>query len=80
MTADTQRILYNVYGIGREDNSLSNLHHREMLMRANYRYGSTAGNAAATAAALMLNSEMSDPTALPFHIGQEDILIPNDKE
>ena len=45
-------------------------------MRANYRYGSSAGNAAATAAALMINSEMSDPNALPFHIGQEDIVVP----
>ena len=75
----TARILYNIYGIGREELSLKDTHlnHREMLMRANYRYGSAAGNAAATAAALMINSEMSDPNALPFHIGQEDILIPN---
>jgi hypothetical protein len=43
-------------------------------MRANYRYGS--GNAAAAGAALIINAEMSDPNALPFHIGQEDIVIP----
>ena len=49
-------------------------------MRANYRYGGAAGNAAATAAALMLNAEMSDPNALPFHIGQEDILVPSKAE
>ena len=24
----------------------------------------------------MINAEMSDPNALPFHIGQEDIVIP----
>lgn len=66
-----------MYGLGREDNSVRDTHHhREMLMRANYRYGGAAGNAAATAAALILNAEMSDPNALPFHIGQEDILLP----
>jgi hypothetical protein len=46
-------------------------------MRANYRYGQGgSGNAAATSAALIINAEMSDPNALPFHIGQEDIVIP----
>jgi hypothetical protein len=68
-----------VYGIGREEASTkdSHLHNRELLMRANYRYGQGgSGNAAATSAALIINAEMSDPNALPFHIGQEDIVIP----
>jgi hypothetical protein len=73
--------LYNVYGIGREDNPHTHLHHRDMLMRANYRYGGgSQGNAAAAAAAMILNAEMSDPNALPFHIGQEDILVPIKEE
>ena len=47
-------------------------------MRANYRFsgGSASSNAAAQAAALLVNSERSDPNALPFHIGQEDIVVP----